>query len=32
MAVAAVMCFHGFANGGKLLLLGFVLTAAVMVL
>lgn len=32
MAVSAVMCFHGFENGGKLLLLGFVLTATVMVL
>lgn len=32
MAVSAVMCFHGFANGGKLLLLGFILTASVMLL
>ena len=32
MAVSAVMCFHGFENGGKLLLLGFILTASVMTL
>lgn len=32
MAVSAVMCFHGFENGGKLLLLGFILTASVMIL
>jgi len=32
MAVSAVMCFHGYANGGMLLLLGFILTASVMVL
>ena len=32
MAVSAVMCFHGFANGGKLLLLGFILTTSVMLL
>ena len=32
MAVSAVMSFHGFANGGKLLLLGFILTASVMLL
>lgn len=32
MAVSAVMCFHGFENGGKLLLLGFILTASVMLL
>jgi hypothetical protein len=32
MAISAVMSFHGFANGGKLLLLGFILTASVMVL
>ena len=32
MAISAVMCFHGFEYGGKLLLLGFVLTASVMVL
>ena len=32
MAVSAVMCFHGFENGGKLLLLGFILTASVMIM
>jgi Cytochrome c oxidase subunit III len=32
MAISAVMCFHGFANGGKLLLLGFILTVSVMLL
>jgi cytochrome c oxidase subunit 3 len=32
MAISAVMCFHGFENGGKLLLLGFILTATVMTL
>jgi cytochrome c oxidase subunit 3 len=32
MAIAAAMCFHGFANGGILLLLGFVLTAGIMIL
>src|ERR1700754_1911401 len=32
MAVSAVMCLHGFENGGKLLLLGFILTASVMTL
>jgi cytochrome c oxidase subunit 3 len=32
MAISAVMCFHGFENGGKLLLLGFILTASVMTL
>lgn len=32
MAVSAVMSFHGFANGGKLLLFGFILTASVMLL
>jgi cytochrome c oxidase subunit 3 len=32
MAISAVLSFHGFANGGRLLLLGFVLTASVMVL
>lgn len=32
MAVSAVMCFHGYANGGKLLFLGFILTATVMTL
>jgi hypothetical protein len=32
MAISAVMSFHGFANGGKLLFLGFILTASVMIL
>ena len=32
MAVSAVMCFHGFENGGSLLLLGFILTVSVMAL
>jgi hypothetical protein len=32
MAIAGVMSFHGFANGGKLLLLGFILTVTVMLL
>jgi len=32
MAVGAVMFFHGFANGGHLLTLGFLLTASGMIL
>jgi cytochrome c oxidase subunit 3 len=32
MAVSAVMSFHGFDHGGKLLLLGFILTVSVMAL
>ena len=32
MAISAVLYFHGFANGGLLLLLGFTLTASAMVL
>jgi hypothetical protein len=32
MAVGAVMYFHGFANGGNLLTLGFLLTASGMIL
>ena len=32
MAVSGVMSFHGFENGGSLLLLGFILTVSVMAL
>lgn len=32
MAIGAVLYFHGFNNGGHLLLLGFILTASAMTL